>query len=489
MAQQELPIFVQELPEGPNVEFKSGSEGRLPKDIWKTISAFSNTEGGKIVFGITNDGSDLNLSKTNIDKLQLDIVSLCQNSFNTVITPEVVNKDGTLIINILPVAAPLRPVFSKKQGRDKGTYIRIGSSNHIANDEALKRFSIAAKGGAEIAVYEGFHYKTYFDDSAVASFVKSMNSTRGNIYQDFTTEEVLIKQKAINNNGDVTLFGLMAFSKLESLQEIVSPTLNIAVTQYPGLSKVNEDDVHETYIDNREFNGNAVVLFEKSFDFIKSKLPVSGTVEPSGKRRDYLVIPEIALREALANAIAHRDYGSHSSRIQIDIFSDRIEIINPGTSLVPLEQLDKAPSATRNPLIMNFLKELGITEQKARGIRTIKISLKKAGLLEPGFENINDSFKITLSSSAFISSEDKVWLARFSAYNLNERQQTALAHIRNNPAGINNSEYRSINSMVNVRDDKKANKELRQLVEKGLLTAVGDNKVRRYVMNPQFLIS
>jgi ATP-dependent DNA helicase RecG len=489
MAQQKLPLFISELPEDNNIEFKSGSDGRLPKDVWKTISAFSNTDGGKIILGLTREGNDLKLTKDSIDKLQQDIVSLCQEGFSSIVTPEVENTNGVLIVHIPPVPAQLRPLYSKKHGRDKGAYVRMGSSNIMASDEMLKRFSVAAKGGAETVVYDGFLYTEYFNEDIISEFKVRINKSKGHIYQQFTDKEILIKQKAINAEGYVTLFGLLAFGKDLSLQEVVAPTINIAVTQYSGLNKVNEDNLLDTFLDNREFDGNAIVQFERAFSFIKSKLPIRGTVELSGIRKDYLVIPEIALREALANAIAHRDYASHASRVQVDIYSDRIEIINPGTSLVPIEQLENAPSASRNPLLMTYLKEFGITEQKARGIRTIKISLKQAGLLEPTFENIHDSFKITLSRSAFISSEDKTWLVKFAPFKLNERQQSALAHVRNNPAGITNSEYREINSMTNVRDDKKANKELRRLVELGLLSPLGANRARRYVINPQFLVS
>lgn len=383
MSQQELPFFVQDEAESNNTELKSGSGGHLPKELWQTISAFSNSEGGKLIIGITPDGKRTGLNVKDLDKLQLDLATLCSSAFNVVITPEILCRDDVLIVDIPPAAAPLRPVYAKRQGRDKGTYIRVGAANYVATEEWHKRVSVAAKGGAEIADYESYSHEDYLDLELVDSFIALLNSRRGNIYQNFSRKEVLVKQKAINTKGDATLFGLLAFGKDLALQEVVSPTINVGITQYPGSSKVNEDDLSETYLDNREFNGNVLEQFEKAFDFIKTKLPIKGTVDSSGKRRDYFIIPEIALREALANAIAHRDYSSHASRIQVDIYSDRLEIINPGPSLVPIPELDTAPSSTRNPLLMSYLKEHGITDQKARGIRTIKISLKKAGLLEP----------------------------------------------------------------------------------------------------------
>lgn len=476
-------MFVEEEAESSNIEFKTASGGKLPKDIWHTISAYANTDGGKIIFGVTPDGVKIDLSRSSIDALQLDISSLCSQGFSSAITPEIQHSNGILIIYIPPSPAQLRPVYMKSKGAGSGTYVREGSSNRVANDEMIRRFSVAARGGAETLAFEDNSYLQCFNNNFVVEYIDLINKKKNNTYQAFSTEEILVKLRAITASGQPTLFGLLAFGSDASPQEIISPTVEIVVTQYPGLTKVNEDDLTETYIDNREFYGNAKVQFDDVFAFMKSKLPVRGTIDSNGKRRDYLVIPEVALREALANALAHRDYSTYSSPIQIDIFSDRIEIINPGTSLVPIDQLDKAPSATRNPLLMNFLKDYGITDQKARGIRTIRVSLKKAGLLEPNFENVGQSFKVTLFASAFISQDDKVWLQQFAPLNLNERQLNALAHAKNNQEGINNGEYRDYNSMNNVRDDKKANKELRQLVDKGVLIISGENKARRYVLN------
>lgn len=486
MSQISLPFFITEEPEDVDTEFKQCSGGVLPKSVENTISAFSNTDGGRLILGVSPDGTPVGLNNSELDKLQLDLMSICKSVFNIDVTPEIKQVDGKIIAFIPPAIAQLRPVHIKRKGLHKGSYVRIGSADVLANEDAIKRFSIASKGGAETIIYEGEKYTDHLDLELVALYIERLNKSKDNIYQDFSQKEVLLKQKAIDKSDNVSYFGLLAFSKLHSLQEVVSPTINISITHYPGATKVNDNDLTETYLDNREFNGNVLQQFDKAFSYIKTRLPIRGTIDATGKRRDYLIIPEVAIREALANCIAHRDYSTHTARIQIDIYADRIEIINPGISLVPIDQLEKAPSATRNPLLMTYLKELGITEQKARGIRTIKISLKKAGLQEPSFENVNDSFRVTLYSSAFISNTDKSWLQQFSRYKLNERQLNALAHARNKPTGISNSEYRDINSMQNVRDDKKANKDLRRLVELELLRPVGEHKKRRYYISENF---
>lgn len=483
ISSQQSTLFPYLDPEDSRLELKSCLGGILPNDIWKAVSAFTNTEGGRIVLGVSSDNRPVGLAPQEVDKLERDILSVCQNVFNYKIHPEIQVIGSVVVVSIPPAPSSARPVYSTRRGITIGAYVRVGASNIVVSDEIRNQFAIAARGGAELIEYAGYQYIDYLDLDLIQQYIDLINSKRNNIYQNLDTKEILMKLKAITSSGDITLFGLLAFGKDEATQEVSAPTVNIAVTHYPGDSKVLESDPLRTHLDNREFNGNVIEQFSKSFIFIKSKLPVSGSVDSSGKRRDYLVIPEVALREALANSIAHRDYSTHSSRIQVDIYSDRLEIINPGTSLVPIELLESAPSVSRNPLIMSFLKDYGYTEQRARGIRTIRQSLRSAGLLAPEFINIGSSFKATLYSSAFISQNDQIWLKQFSQFNLNEHQLTGLTHLKNSSGGLNNSEYRSLNNMNNVGDDKKTTNELGKLVKLGLIIPSKENKQRRYFIN------
>ena len=151
---------------------------------------------------------------------------------------------------------------------------------------------------------------------------------------------------------------------------------------------------------------------------------------------------------------------------------------------MPIDELESTQSVTRNPLVMNFFKENGYTEQKARGIRTIKQTIREAGLQAPMFENISgQSFKATLFTSAFISADDKEWLKRFWEYNLKDRQLNCLVYLRHhNKDGINNSTYRELNGMNSVGDDKMANRELVGMVSMKILKADGIGRYRKYYL-------
>ena len=473
-------------PEDNQKEYKTCKSGILPNDIWKTISAFANTEGGQIILGVTPELKTVGLSPEHIDKLQQDIVSLCQEAFNYPVTPEIQVANKVITVYIPPSAAAVRPIYSRKRGLPLGAWVRIGSSTTQMTDEMRNQFTAAARGGSELIEYPALSYKDCFDFNLIDKYIATVNASRDNVYVNHSTREVLSKMRAIHGETP-TLFGLLAFGQDNILQEATAPTVNIAVTEYVGDSKVDPLNPLITYQDDREFNGNIVSQFEKSFSFIRSKLPVSGVINQQGKRQDYLTIPEVAIREALANALTHRDYGTFSSRVQVDIFSNRIEIINPGQSLVPIEFLDTTPSVSRNPSLMGFLKDFHITEQRARGIRTIRDSLRAAGLLEPLIENLPSSFKITLYNSAFISHQDHEWLQQFKQYNLNERQLTILTDLRNSTKGITNAEYRDKNHMANVGDDRRANYELMRLVNLEIIKHDGANRGRRYFLEDDYI--
>lgn len=464
-------------------EFKTVSGRALPKDLWEPMSAFSNADGGIIHLGIRSDGKRLGVDKRYLDKLLSDVNSLCVSGFNHRLYPEiVVEEDNVVCVYIPPVPATLRPIYTPKRGMIKGGRIRIATSNMPLDEEYIKRFAIAARGGAELIEFSG-DYHNYFDDRLIDTHLKRVKKKRGDVYKELTIDEILIKQRAVIDNGKFTLFGLLAYSKSNSLQELTSPSLNIAITQYQGTSKIDPQDASVVSIDDREFSGNVVSQFNFAFKFLLSKLSIQSRVNESGKRQEYLSIPRVAIREVLSNAIVHRDYTNYRGKVQIDIYTDRIEFANPGRSLIPLKQIDQAHSETRNPLLMNFLRDFKITEQRARGIRTIKNSLREAGLAEPSFVHRNDWFVATIYSSAFIRDDDQVWLQKFGSFKLNERQLKALVHLRYDAEGISNSEYRSRNNMHNVGDDIRAKKELKKMVDLGLVDPIGEKRYRRYVLS------
>ena len=294
----------------------------------------------------------------------------------------------------------------------------------------------------------------------------------------------LRKLKALRH-GKLTIFGLIAFGKDSTVDELMN-NVYIDFKYFHGKEKVS-DDLSDIYKDRREFHGDIRHQFEEAFgylmNYIKRDWPVGGAInKTTGLREDVYVLPEEAFREALANAIAHRDYLLDSSCVNINLFSDRVEMTNPGESLVAIEDLDKTDSKARNPILMEYLKTFQITDKSARGILTIKQAARKKGLLDPKFENVSGSFRAVLYFAAPYSDQDSDWVKDIAQkHGLKDTQQHALVFIKNNGA-ISNREYCEINHMTSRNDDRRARRELSDMVELGIIRVVGKGPGTRYVL-------
>ena len=458
------------------VEFKACSRGRTPEGIEKTISAFANTQGGYIVCGVQNDGTPINLDREELDKLQLSITSICSNSFNLPIQYKITIENQVLILKIDEMQPVDKPVFISRQGLNKGTYVRRASSSNRATEEDLKRFVIHAQGGAETRAFPGYHWDKYLDLAMVEKYQKQLN------LEYFSTEEFLHKKQAVDHGGNVTLFGLLAFSKDHCLQEITKPTTNVVITRYSHKNKINDQNLAETYSTSKEFDGNAVRQFNQSLQYLIENLSYESVVNPqSGLREDKALIPELVLREVLANSIVHRDYSSYVSAIQVNIFTNRLEFTNLGISLVDIDRLEFDPPATRNPLLTKLFVDFKIVEQQARGIRLIQQTLKDNNLESAKFKNLHSHFKVTLYTKDFVSRYLSI-VKPFEKYNLNKRQLTAIIRLNQDLGHLDNKTYREINNMNGVNDTRRARNDLKQLVGLGILYAEGQNKATKYFL-------
>lgn len=370
-----------------------------------------------------------------------------------------------------------KPIYSKKAGPRK-IYVRQGSTNVLASDEEMRSLFAGASGGGENQTVEG-RLRDLIDEQKLNDYI----SRTGLKDVPLTNlEEKLKKIKALRDDK-LTIFGLVAFGKDSAIDDLLN-NVYIDFKMFPGISKVGTSSLDKIYRDRTEFHGDTAKQFAQAFEYIKSKLPKEAILnKETGLREDRYILPEEALREALANAIAHRDYLVQSSCVNVDLYADRIELSNPGESLVAIEDLEKASSKARNPSLIEFLKVYQITDKTARGIPTIYQAARNRGLLDPKFENISGDFKATLYFSSPHSGKDKEWVDTIATkYGLKDTQKNALVFIKNN-GSISNRQYCELNHMNSRNDDKQARRELGKLLATGLLVKEGDRSGTRYKLS------
>ncbi|MCK0745938.1 ATP-binding protein [Chromohalobacter nigrandesensis] len=202
----------------------------------------------------------------------------------------------------------------------------------------------------------------------------------------------------------------------------------------------------------------------------------------SQQRSDTPLIPTKVIREAIVNALMHRNYRRHEP-VQIIRYSNRIEIHNPGYSLKPEEQLGQPGSAWRNPTLAAVLHETRYAETKGSGIRVMRRHMEQAGLTPPFFESQRheDRFMTTLLFVHFLDEEALEWLTHFRHLQLTEEECHALLLVRET-GRITNADYRAQSRV----DTLTASQHLVRLRDFGLLTQIPRGSATYYVPGERF---
>lgn len=377
------------------LELKSAESG-YPKRLYDTLSSFSNQdEGGIIVFGINeNDGfketgvydvNDLQ-KKVNEQALQMEPV------VRPLITAA--EKDGRFFVSaeIPGIDLADRPCFYRGHGRLKGSFIRIGDS-----DEQMTEY--------EIYSYDAFR-KKYQDDirtvqratlsaieqSALNQYVDRLKQGKPNLAA--LEDREIYELMSITRDREVTLSAVLLFGLYP---QAYFPQLCITAIAVPGKEIGDLGTAGERFIDNKRIEGNLPEMLNDAIQFVRKNMRTKTIIDPeTGRREDKTDYPITAVREAIVNALVHRDYSiqTEGMPIQLIMYEDRMEIINPGGiyGRTRPNQLGKVQPDTRNPVLAGALEVLGITENRYSGIPTIRKVMKEYGLPQPVFSDERGSF-------------------------------------------------------------------------------------------------
>ena len=251
--------------------------------------------------------------------------------------------------------------------------------------------------------------------------------------------------------------GILFFSK--NLGDIYYHTA-VTCALYKGVEKVD-------VLDRRDFNGDIIGNIEGAMNFLKQYIPVRYEMTGTPRRREVPEIPYGALREAVINAVAHRDYFEKGANVMVEMFDDRIEISNPGGLVKGLRSEDFGrKSILRNPNIAALLHRAGYIEKMGTGINKIRALLKGAGLPEPVFE-FNGFFTVVFKR---VRPE---WVKLL----LNARQKKALGYVKGK-GSITRREYEQLLKVP----ERTAARDLKDLVDKKVLVARGKGPSTVYTL-------
>jgi len=383
------------------LEIKSAEQG-CPTRLFDTLSSFSNQdEGGVIVFGIDENDDYKIKGVYDPQDLQKKVTEQCKQmepSVRALFT--VCDIDGVMVVSaeIPGVDISERPVFYKGVGRIKGSYVRVGESDELMSEYEIYSYEAFRKRiRDDIRVIDGARIQL-FDEKRMNEYLNAVKNERRNL-ADNVSENEIFELMGATSNGHPTLAGLMTFSKYP---QTYFPQLCITAVSLPGTEMGSVGTDGERFIDNKRITGAIPDMLEEAVEFVRKNSRTKTIIDDNGKRADKDEYPIKAVREAILNALVHRDYSIHTENvpIRIEMYRDRMEITNSGGlyGKITIDALGKVHPETRNAALANMLELLKITENRYSGIPTMRMEFLNAGLPAPIFSVKHGEFKVVMKN-------------------------------------------------------------------------------------------
>ena len=495
MTSQELSEIIADLLETAgdtaHVEAKS-AQGGLPKRLWETLSAFANTPGGGVILLGWNEETRKVCGVREPRKIQQDLASVCDQMvppLRPLIEPHVVEGKTVVTAEIPEASFKEKPCYYKGSGMVSGAYIRVADG-----DRQLTQYEVQG-------YLDGRGQPSYDIESVPGTSVGDLSQTRLRAYlmeirqkfsrmAEWDDDKILLATRILVQSDEKTCLSLGGLLTLGGNPQQFLPGLSAHVLVYPRDKEGLTGPKDERLLDNIKIEGPIPSMVPEIIAAIKRNL--SKQVHIKGLfREDVLEYPDIFLREAVANALIHRDYSplSRGTAVQIKIFPDRIEIQNPGGLFGPVTEDrlgEHGMQAARNAFLIKILEDCpvpgtngALCENRGTGILHMIQSLRKAGMEPPSFRDQRTSFRVICFNTTLFDAQTIKWFATLAGNDLSERQRYSLAFVRHRGV-LGNLDYCRINDC----DSRLATRELTDLVRLGLLKQEGSRRWTRYTLPP-----
>lgn len=396
--------------ETQTLEIKAAKAG-CPQRLYDTLSSFSNQDdGGVILFGVDESGNYAETGVYDAQDLQHRVVEQCQQ-----MTPPVrplftaLEQDGRVFVSaeVPGMDVTERPCFYTGKGRLKGSYTRVGDADIPMTEYEIYSFEAFRKKYQDDVRPVERAVRQSLDTALLEQYLSLLKRNRPNLgnMEQSGIEELM----SITRDGVPTLLSILLFGVYP---QAYFPQLVITAVSVPGTELGDIGESGERFIDNRRIEGTLPQMLDGALLFVQNNLRHTTIVDPNtGKRTDRSEYPLTAVREAVLNALIHRDYSIHTEGmpIQMFLFQDRMEIRSPGGlyGRLRIDQLGRVQPDTRNPALVVAMELLHQTENRYSGIPTIRRELRLAGLPEAEFQDRQGVFTVCFRKQVVAAKSDE----------------------------------------------------------------------------------
>lgn len=466
--------------ESKDLEFKE----KLPEDskkYMKTIVAFSNGDGGRLIIGVNDDrevvGVDQTAVFTMIDKITNAISDSCEPLIIPDIAPQAVGDKTVIVVEIS--AGRQRPYYLKSLGMDKGTFIRTAGSTRLADRPFIQEMYYEDENRSFDNVVNKDIEVT---DADIKSFCEDMKKEAQRNCMD---EKDAKKVKTPTKNN------LITWGILKEENGVVRPTY--AYYYLRGLDGVMSQiqcavfkgNTRGIFVDKREYGGNLWNQVEQAYQFVLRNIHLGARIKGI-HRQDVYELPPESIRELIINAVVNCSF-LQGSLVQVAIYDNRLEISSPGGLMpgVTIEKMKEGFSKVRNHGIANAFVYMNLIEQWGSGIPKILTQTKEYGLPEVEFIDMENALRVNMYRALPEDGKQTIKTSnKKQAISDNSKRQTIKVRDSRNMF----AEYMSQHGASTTAEmaefsglsPQRTRAILSKMVDDGIIIAEGSNKTRKY---------
>ena len=382
-------------PEGRRLEFKS----ELPEnaDLAKTIVAFANDAGGELYIGVRNNPREVvSVAEDELMAIEEKVSSIIYDRCYPAILPEItfLTDEDKHLIKVSVYRGSTPPYYLKDKGKLQGTYIRVGSTNRLA-DETI------------IAELERRRRNVSFDSEIIVDKpAEQLNLYNfADVFKEKTGEtlnaQVLKKLELTKElNGVAYPTNALVLFSDDELRNSMFHYAKVECARFKGTGS-------EEFIDQKSVMTNIAIQAEEAYNFVLRHINKGATVEGvyTVSRWEY---PIKAVREAIRNAIVHRDYSLTGKDVKVAVYDDMIEITSPGLlpPSIDYSAMESRQSDARNKVIAPIFKRLGIIDQWGNGLKLIFDELKAYPQIGFQWKEVGLSFQVQFVKLDYVAKQE-----------------------------------------------------------------------------------